>query len=476
VETVKLTFALAFILSGITMYFLAKEFFGKWGGVLSSIFYVWAPYHSVDTYVRGDMGESWAFIWFPLILWSSYRLIQEGKKNTKWIISLGLAWTGLLLSHNLMALMFTPVFAVWCLIFWIKRRDWKKFFQLFFSGLIAFGLAAFFVLPAILEQKYIHIETLTEGYYNYIAHFATIGQLLLSRFWGYGPSIFGPNDGLSFQIGQMHWVLSLIILGLALFAFLKRKKVKINSNILLAVFFAAVFGWVAAFMTHQNSTFIWQRIPLLAIVQFPWRFLSLVVLGFSFVVGSIFIFLPKKPALIIGGFLAFILVAFNWNYFLPQTGHMGALTDAQKFTGVAWNLQRTAGIYDYLPLTAKVNPRDPPDALADIVSGKGQITNSSQGTDWARFNTNFEENAIIRVNIFQFPVWKATIDGKSVQSYIPDTEMWGRIYLNVPKGQHSVYLKLTNTPVRTIGNYLSLLTWIALLSYPLWRRIRGISL
>jgi uncharacterized membrane protein len=38
VNTVKLTFALSFILSGLTMYFLAKEFFGRWGGVVSSIF------------------------------------------------------------------------------------------------------------------------------------------------------------------------------------------------------------------------------------------------------------------------------------------------------------------------------------------------------------------------------------------------------------------------------------------------------
>ena len=33
VDTAKILFLLAFIASGITMYYLAKEFFGKWGGV-----------------------------------------------------------------------------------------------------------------------------------------------------------------------------------------------------------------------------------------------------------------------------------------------------------------------------------------------------------------------------------------------------------------------------------------------------------
>src|SRR3990172_9790468 len=59
--TVKAVFVLSFVASGITMYFLAKEFFGKAGGIVSSVFYVWAPYHSVDVFVRGAMNEAWAF-------------------------------------------------------------------------------------------------------------------------------------------------------------------------------------------------------------------------------------------------------------------------------------------------------------------------------------------------------------------------------------------------------------------------------
>ena len=47
-----------------------------------------APYHAVDIYVRGEMGEGWAMVWFPLILWTAYRLIKSDKKQTvKWIIA-----------------------------------------------------------------------------------------------------------------------------------------------------------------------------------------------------------------------------------------------------------------------------------------------------------------------------------------------------------------------------------------------------
>ncbi len=467
VETAKLTFAITFIFSGIAMYYLAKEFFGKWGGVVSSIFYIWAPYHSVDVFVRGAMNEAWALVWFPLILWTSVRLIKEKKKTVPWVLGLALSWTGLLLSHNLMVMIFTPVFAAWCYIFWIEKKDIKKVMQMAISGLIAFSLAASFTLPALVEQKYVHVDTLTQGYYEYIAHYATIGQLLFSRFWDYGPSVWGPVDGMPFQVGHVHWILSLTILVFVAFAVLKKKK---QSSAHMVVIFSILLGWFAAFMAHQNSTFIWQKIKPLAFVQFPWRFLTLVILGFSLASGSIFLFISKNAAKYISAFLIIFVVIFNWNYFMPQNGRMGPLTDEQKFSGAAWDLQRTAGIFDYLPGTANQNPKDPPTVLAEIMKGEGTVTDMAQGTKWAKFNVDLLKESTLRVNIFQFPVWKAKVDGKEVKAYIPDSEIWGRMYLDIPEGKHSVSFNFKNTPVRTFADSLSLVAWIAFISYIVWNR------
>jgi len=140
IDTAKFTFALSFVVSGITMYLLAKEFFGKAGGVVSSIFYVWAPYHSVDVYVRGAMNEAWALAFFPLIFLFSYKLIKTGKG----IIPLAFAYAGLLMSHNLMVMIFTPLFGLWCLIFILRENKWKIISRLLASGVLALGLAAFY--------------------------------------------------------------------------------------------------------------------------------------------------------------------------------------------------------------------------------------------------------------------------------------------------------------------------------------------
>lgn len=465
VDTVKLVFALSFFISGIGMYLLAKEFFGKWGGVFSAIFYVWAPYHSVDVYVRGAMNEAWALTWFPFILWTAYKFIKEKEGVKKFLLPLAFSWFALLTSHNLMVLIFTPLFALWCLIFLWREKAWKKIPQLIIPGVLAFGLAAFFTLPSILEQKYVQVSTLIVGYYDYTAHYVSLGQLLLSRFWGFGASVWGLEDKMPFQIGHLHWILSLIIVGWAGFILIKKRKLE---NSLLVIILMVLAGWFALFMAHSRSIFIWQALPFLRFVQFPWRFLTLATLGFSFAVGALIYFLKEKVVIakIVLIVLALTLVLINWKYFLPEHGKMGPLTDTEKFTGAAWELQQTAGIYDYLPVWAKEAPKGPQKELGEIMDGEGVIAEEKQGTNWGEFKTIVSsDTALIRINIFKFPNWKVYVDGQEVSYNVPETEKWGRMYIEVPKGAHEVNFKLYNTFVRSLANSISFLTWLGLIIY-----------
>ncbi len=469
-DVAKLTFALGVIASGFSMYLLSKEFFGKIGGLLSSIFYIWAPYHSLDVYVRGAMNESWAFVWFPLILWSIYRFIKE--RNIRYAVILSLSLSAILLTHNIMVMIFAPVAIIWTIGWLIAGRNWRPVIGLGGSGLFALGLSAFFTLPAVFEQKYVHIDSLVSGYFQYQAHFATFYQLFISRFWGDGPSAFGPNDSLAFPIGQVHWIVSILVVALLTIKIVKRKKV---TPIDLVAAFTILTGTAAAFMSHERSSFIWIHIPVLRFVQFPWRFLTLNTFGYSFAAGAVVYLLKdlnllKKnvwQVLVLSAF-SFAVIISNWNFFKPV--HSGPLTDEQKFSGEAWRIQTQAGILDYLPAGAKDDPEKPRNGLAEIMSGSGTVSKAEWGTNWANFNTNLVSDSVVRVNLFQFPFWEITIDGSRVESYIPDTEVYGRMYLNIPKGSHSINLKLINTPLRNVSNAISLVFWLGLLSFPLWNR------
>lgn len=470
VDTAKLLFIFSFVASGVTMYFFAKSFFGRFGGVVSSVFYVWAPYHAVDVYVRGAMNEAWALIFFPLILLFSYKLITGREKTFGFMIGLSLSFFGLLTSHNLMAMIFAPVFAGWCLLWLIKTSSWKVLPRLIFSGLFALGLAAFFTLPVVFEQKLVQADSLTRDYYEYVAHFATTSQILFSRFWGYGSSIWGDKDGMSFQIGHLHWLLSVLIGGLIVSKLVKTRKL---DGTLLAVGYLLAVGWFAAFMIHNKSTPIWQLIPPLAYVQFPWRFLSLVILCFSFAAGWLTLFLPKKITKWMLSLLAVGLIALNWNYFLPKDGHLGALTDKEKFSGAAWELQQGAGILDYLPDSAVTAPKEPQqkEGLTEVMRGAAKVTNPYEKSNFASFDINvIDEKSQVRVGILKFEGWRAYVDGVEIPTFVPKEEVWGRTWVEVPKDMHKVSFRFTNTPIRTIGNIISIISWVALPVFILWRK------
>ena len=487
VDTVKLNFALSIIVSGIAMYFLAKEFFGRIGGVLSAVFYIWAPYHAVDVYVRGALNEAWALAWFPLIFFYSYKLITNHKTQiTKSVIFLALSWFALLTSHNLIVLIFIPLFASWCLLFLAREKAWNRLPHLFIVGVLALGLAAFFTLPALFENKFTQVRSQLTGYYEYTAHFVSLRQLLISRFWGYGPSVWvDAEDGMSFQIGHVHWVLSLLVGAILLIKIWFKRgrnfwRELLSDKLFVVTSYLLTVGWFSAFLTHLRSIFIYQAVPQLGYIQFPWRFLTIVIFAFSFIVGIIpgvvaelksrlgfwVKILITPPQIFISILLVLLLVALNWNYFKPEGGKMGPLTDKEKFSGAAWELQQTAGIYDYLPISAKTAPKGPPQGLVELLNGNVDIRDERSGTNWAEFTTDVEsDGAFFRFNILNFPGWKVYVDGREGLVTTQDDEL-GRIHFEVAMpGVHKVRAELTDTWPRTLGNLISSISWVGLVIY-----------
>ena len=153
--------------------------------------------------------------------------------------------------------------------------------------------------------------------------------------------------------------------------------------------------------------------------------------------------------------LTLLLIVFNWNYFKVET--IGPVTDEGKFSGVAWDLQQTAGIYDYLPIQAKIAPNGPKRVIAEIMDGKVEISEPSEGTNWIRFKAKvLSENSKVRINTLDFPDWRIFANGAELKKYIPEEEMFGRFWIDLPMGDHEIYAKLYNTPVRTISNIISL--------------------
>src|SRR5258708_28332007 len=58
VDSLKITFILSLILSGISMFFLSRQIWkSELGGFFSALFYIYAPYRAVDVWVRLALPE-----------------------------------------------------------------------------------------------------------------------------------------------------------------------------------------------------------------------------------------------------------------------------------------------------------------------------------------------------------------------------------------------------------------------------------
>jgi len=478
VWTAKLLFALQFFLSGITMFVLANDIWGVLGGLLSAVFYIWAPYHSVDVFVRGAMNEAWSFVWFPLICWATKRFIEE--ERFKHLVWLAFSYSMLLLTHGVMVMIFTPFLLLW-IVYWMiveKKYFWRRF-DLFgkfaLSSLWSLGLAAFFVFPMLFEKKFTHIETMFSGYYDWRAHFATLHQLFFSRFWGWGPSVWGTEDQMSFSIGHIHWMLGAIVALVAAIKFYRQeKREKIKSFFPLGIFLLGLFY---AFLIHQRSVFIWQIAKPLQLAQFPWRILAMVVFVFSLLAGGFTSFVKQKKWVLA---LIALVIVFNWQYFRPKS--MGPLSDSEKFSGRAWEIQQTASIYDYLPKSTLSAPTNPPQFEWKF-SGVAENVEVKKGTSWLEWRGKIVKGGELKIPIFYFPGWQAWLNKKKQLkiSYSSDGLMkvsipdHGRNERSTEQQATVVYFRFANTPLRAWSNLISLLSWWLLggvvLGPKLWKLI-----
>lgn len=454
-DSVKIGFILSFLLSAITMFFLGKSLWGNWGGLVSSVFFTYAPYRAMDVYNRGAVGEFWALAFFPLIFWSIYEFIK--KEKLIYLVWLAIGITGLLLSHNISSMIFLPFIVGWVFLLLFVFKKWRLITKIILGGIWGIGMAAFFVLPLIFERKFAHTETLLMGYFNYLAHFVSWRQLFFSTHWGYSSSILGPGDDMSFSVGLLHWLLAFLAV---IFAFWKKE----NKKLFLICSFLFMGGILAAFITHLRSSFIWNNFPVLAWLQFPWRFLVISIFLFSILAGGLLKFVSKKK-IFVSSFLIFLAIFLNASFFQPASWY--DITDKEKFSGELWEKQLTISIFDYLPIFAQM----PPDKKAPdepiFIQGEGEVMSYEKGTNWQKGKIKVSREATVRLPVFYFPGWQVLVNGQKTDfSY---DNFLGLPTFSLVQGEHQVFTRLYDTPIRKIGNLVSLVSFLLVLSIPLYR-------
>ncbi len=476
IASMKTVMILGMVFSGIFIYLLGKEFFGKIGGIVAAAFYIYSPYHAVDLYVRGALAEFYSFVFLPACLWSTVKLIKE--KRLIWLVLNSIFLSLLVLSHNLIVIAFVPFYLIWLLFFLIQEKEKRKaIFLCLGSILLAFGLTAYFSLPALLEKKYTLVDNiLLKELASYNLHFVYLRQFWNSP-WGYGGSIYGLLDGMSFEVGKMHIILSLLSMGLGLYLIYKRKK-----EGLILTFLFTVFAF-SLFMASFKSAILWQLFQPLWYLQFPWRFLIFASLFSSLLAGAfcsqIFILFKKdsfmnKP-FIFSIVILTLVIAINKDYFRPARYLAVGDKDYTNREELQWRVSKIS--FEYVPkgistvmsdiettqvaITKEELPKTSFQASENI-----NVTQEQNSSDYKRYRTNGRGGQLV-INTYNFPGWEAFIDGKKVA--IDDNNKFRLIKVTIPGGPHELAVKFRNTPVRSLGNIITVLSAL-LVVLLLWRK------
>lgn len=478
---------LGFVVAAWGMFALGRRWMGgAWGGLVTAVAYTAAPFHLVNVYVRGDsLAEFWAMAFYPLVILAVDGLFgAQGQQRTSRVALLALAYAALILSHNISALIFSPFLLLYVGLRWLGVAQASGDTQSAAGAgrylgaaalalLLAFGLSAWFFVPALVEQDLAQLGPVTEGYFHYSNHFRSADLVQPSPIFDY--SVAG---GKAFRMGLAQAIAAAA--GLVVLLFNLRSPGR-RAWLMPRVF--VVLGLlIATFMITSLSRFLWDNLPLLPFTQFPWRFLSVQAFFTALAAGALAL-LPGRRVL--APLLAVLLLVAGLAGL--RTDHL-ILTDAdvtpQRLAEYEWftgNIGSTVSA-EYLPPT--VVPRaytslwlnDGQRAQARALAGElvdAVLTERRAVRQTWQVETAVSGAAIMFPTLY-WPGWQAAIDGAPVE--LRPAPGSGLILLDVPPGAHTVTLKLARTPVRLVAELASLaalLLAIWLLRPWRWRPARG---
>ena len=434
---------LTIIAAGMSMWSLMREWLAPTPAIAAAIVFAANPYHLTLVYYRSDFAELLASAFFPLMLFGALSMIRG-----KWrgLPLLAMAFASIWLSNAPAGVIATYSLALILVAACVRGHSMRP---LVFGGLgmlIGFGLAAFYLVPAWWEQRWVQIARTAATTYDPQRNF------LFTRI----------NDP---DFVQFNWKISTLAVGVILFtalgvgsSFKHRRESPHIWWLFLNLALAAVF------LMLPPSAFLWRHLPELKFLQFPWRWLLVLNLMFAFFVAAgspgtrrLAWWLTLACAIWATG--AVIAGDTEWdNEDVPTL-----VADVGAGRGYE-------GIEGFQPIGANIDELDDESPLAGIFDPEGDGVDEPEDTTvkiqkWTAetrvVDTASEKAVTLGLKLLNYPAWDVRIDGNTFAAEAaPKT---GQILLPLAAGPHHIEITFRRTRDRTVGALISALFAVALL-------------
>ncbi len=470
--------ALTLLLSAAGMFLLARHLYGTAGGLLAAALYTWSPHLVYQIYARGSVSNALALAFFP---WAAWALLRLGPRPSPGRLLLAAGFIALvLLSHTAASLLFLGPLLLLVITavtpFRFPRHELRpRLGPLLLALLLGLSLAAFSWLPALADIGYTRY-TLEAGKVDFSDHFADPWR------WPTQTVAGAHNPGLPKSPGWAQMLLGGMGAGLAGVMWWRQKGSERYSSrspsLISAAQLTAVAGLISGgtlFLATAWSVPVWQAVPPLRDLQFPWRLLDIPAFCLPLAAGFL-LYQPyaaygqapvaNRPSLVKGSLrmavYALLLLAFAnllpylyppRIHTLPRRPTLADVTAVQQQYGIygltAWGEYSTPALQTWpsgppfpgadgnVPLAQKV--LEPPPGLTAV-----------SGTPWrATWHSRLSQPITVTLAAHHFPGWQAWLDGQPLAVGVDDN---GRIQLSVPSGEHQLALAFRRTPARWLAD------------------------
>jgi 6-pyruvoyl-tetrahydropterin synthase related domain len=428
-------------LAGSSMFLLVRRWLSGRDAMFAAVLYAVNPYHLVIVYWRSAFAELLASCLIPLLLLLVLKVAEEHDRHA--LLSLSLLLAAAWLTNAPAAVMIHYSLAVLLVFFaWQKRAP-----RLLITGaaavVIGACLAAFYLFPAIYEQKWVDI-----------AEAVSVGSRPADNFLFVHTSD-ADHDAFNRLISWIAVLELVVILGAAWGA---RKQLAARSGL-----WSALLTWtvVCGGLMLPVTALFWRYLPKLEFMQFPWRWL--LCLG---VVFSIFVTAGLRRWWIRAALcaVAILVIATAWHRIQsPWWDNAGDLREMRDnmADGIGYE-----GVDEYTPVGADPSTIDK-EARKVHVNGPAHaaIRVFYWNAESRFFTAEMSAPDQLALRLFCYPAWRVEVNGRIVQTSA--REGTGQMLVPVEAGMNRVQITFLRTWDRTLGGWISLVTAVSMLLW--WR-------
>jgi hypothetical protein len=430
------------VAAGISMFVLARRWLDRRDAIFAAVLYAVNPYHLVIVYWRSAFAELLASCLVPLLLLCVLKAVDEGRRA---IVPLALVLAAAWLTNAPAAVMVHYSMALLLLFFAWKQRSLRVLFIGAAAVLLGALLSAFYLLPAIYEQRWIDIaQAVSAG----------------SR----------PADNFLFihTTDADHDAFNRIITGVAVLemavifaaAGMSRRWRETQREL-----WTALLGWAVAcsLLMFPVSALLWKILPKMQFMQFPWRWLLCLSMIFT-----LFVAVGMRSwwwrAAVCG--ISILVIVMSWHRIQPPWWDNAA--DLREMRDNMEDRVGYEGTDEYTPSGADPGAID---KEARNVTGAGPAHAAIRVSRWEAeskiFTAEMSAPDELALRLFRYPAWQVEVNGSVVQTASTDT---GQMLVPVEAGMNRVQINFVRTWDRAAGGWISLVAAGGLALWTLARR------